>query len=175
MKFRKALPCDLAHISGIYEAIHDQEECGKSVVGWTRGVYPTPETARQALVRNDLFVMESDGKIVGSAIINQQQVDVYADGMWKHDAPASEVMVLHTLVISPDVSGRGFGSSFVRYYEQYARSHGCPYLRMDTNAKNAAARSLYRKLGYDEIGVVPCVFNGIKGVQLVLLEKKLTL
>ena len=32
---------------------------------------------------------------------------------------------------------------------------------------------MYQKLGYEEIGIVPCVFNGIEGVQLVLLEKRL--
>ena len=35
---------------------------------------------------------------------------------------------------------------------------------MDTNEKNAAARRLYARLGYREAGIVPCVFNGIKGV-----------
>ena len=44
---------------------------------------------------------------------------------------------------------------------------------MDTNARNEAARAMYRKLGYREIGIVPTVFNGIEGVQLVLLEKKI--
>ena len=55
----------------------------------------------------------------------------------------------------------------------YALSHGCPELRMDTNARNAVARGLYKKLGYKEIGIVPTEFNGIPDVQLVLLEKHL--
>ena len=54
------------------------------------------------------------------------------------------------------------------------RENGCTVLRMDTNAKNAAARRLYQKLGYAESDIVPCIFNGIPNVQLVLLEKKLT-
>jgi len=44
---------------------------------------------------------------------------------------------------------------------------------MDTNSRNLRARAMYKKLGYREIGIVPCVFNGIEGVQLVLLEKRL--
>ena len=44
---------------------------------------------------------------------------------------------------------------------------------MDTNVKNARAREMYKKLRYKEIGVIPTVFNGIEGVNLVLLEKKL--
>ena len=43
---------------------------------------------------------------------------------------------------------------------------------MDTNARNTRARALYKKLGYEEIAIVPCQFNGIDGVQLVLLEKR---
>ena len=50
---------------------------------------------------------------------------------------------------------------------------GCPYLRMDANEKNAAARRLYARLGYKEIGIVDCEFNGIAGVHLVCLEKSL--
>lgn len=46
-------------------------------------------------------------------------------------------------------------------------------LRIDANARNAAARAMHKKLGYKEIGIVPTVFNGIPDVQLVLLEKYL--
>lgn len=81
-------------------------------------------------------------------------------------------MVLHTLVIDPMLTGKGYGKSFVDFYETYAISQGCHYLRMDTQAKNKNARAMYKKLGYKEIDIVPCVFNGIKDVQLVLLEKK---
>jgi hypothetical protein len=38
---------------------------------------------------------------------------------------------------------------------------------------NKAARTMYQKLGYKEIGIVPTTFNGIPGVDLVLLEKNL--
>ncbi|MBQ0005716.1 MAG: GNAT family N-acetyltransferase, partial [Clostridiales bacterium] len=80
--------------------------------------------------------------------------------------------VLHTLVIDPAAARKGYATQFVDFYENYAREQGAPYLRMDTNERNTRARALYRKLGYEEIGIVPCVFNGIEGVQLVLLEKK---
>lgn len=81
--------------------------------------------------------------------------------------------VLHTLVISPHHAGRGYGSAFVEYYETYAKDMGCAELRLDTNARNTAARAMYKKHGYTEIGIVPTQFNGIPGVNLVLLEKYL--
>jgi len=81
--------------------------------------------------------------------------------------------VLHTLVVSPSASGQGIGSRFVAYYEELARERGCTVLRMDTNERNVIARRMYKKLGYREAGVASCVFNGIPGVGLVCLEKKL--
>ena len=42
----------------------------------------------------------------------------------------------------------------VDFYECYAMEHGCRYLRMDTNEKNTVARTLYKKLGYEEMEIV---------------------
>ena len=54
-----------------------------------------------------------------------------------------------------------------------AKENGCKCLRMDTNELNKNARSFYNKLGYSEAGILPCVFNGIPGIRLVMLEKVL--
>lgn len=170
---RKAARADLDAVCRIYDQIHTAEERGEATIGWQRGVYPERETAEAALTRGDLFVQEQNGEIVGTAILNQTQVDSYAGANWRYDAPDSEVMVLHTLVIDPEAKSRGLGRAFAAFYEGYALAHGCRYLRIDTNARNARARRFYQKLGYAEIGVVPCTFNGIAGVQLVLLEKRL--
>ena len=173
LNIRKAEAKDIDAIADIYAAIHTAEEQGLVTIGWQRGVYPEKETALEALKRDDLFVAEKDGNIVGSAILNQQQVDVYTDGNWEYKVPDNKVMVMHTLVIDPKGQKSGLGKAFVEFYEKYSLKQGCPYLRMDTNAKNTNARNLYKKLGYKEIGIVPCAFNRIDGVNLVLLEKKI--
>ena len=170
---RKAVVADIPAVAAIYEKLHTEEEAGRAIIGWVRGVYPTEDTARQALGRDDLFVQENGGRIVGAAVINQTQVDAYAGGAWQYAAAEQEVMVLHTLVIDPDAGGKGYGRRFVAFYEAFARENGCRVLRMDTNCRNARARAMYAKLGYREAGIVPCVFNGIQGVGLVLLEKLL--
>lgn len=172
-EFRIANMADTEAVSRIYEKIHDGEEVGRFTIGWERGVYPVKDTAVQAVDRNELFVYDDDGKILAAAIINKVQVDVYAKGNWKYEAPEDKVMVLHTLVVDPDTGRNGIGSGFVRFYEKYAKEKGCTVLRLDTNEKNKAARSLYAKHGYTEIGTVPCRFNGIEGVNLVLMEKHL--
>lgn len=170
---RLATEKDIPAIARIYEKIHDDEEVGKLSIGWQRGIYPTEQTAADSVAKGDMFVCERDGDIVAAAKINKEQVDVYADGEWEHPAPDEQVCVLHTLVVSPDVMSGGIGKEFVKFYEEYALKNNCPYLRMDTNERNKRARAFYSKVGYKEIGIVPCIFNGIQGVNLVLLEKKL--
>ena len=171
MTIRKAIPADVPAVAAIYDAIHTAEETGRAAIGWVRGVYPTIHTAQAACDRGDLFVLEDEGSIAGAAIINQSQCDGYETANWQYPAKDSEIMVLHTLVIDPGAARRGYGRRFVSFYEEYARGQNCRFLRMDTNARNARARAMYQKLGYSEIGIIPTVFNGIEGVNLVLLEK----
>lgn len=173
MEIRKARLTDIEDIAKIYEKIHHEEEMGITTIGWIRNVYPTRKTAQDALGRNDLFVLTEEDKVLASAVINQIQVDEYKYAKWKHPAKDNEIMVLHCLAVDPFQKNRGYGKAFVAYYEQYAKTQGCVALRMDTNAKNARARGLYRHLGYEEAGVVKAVFNGIPDVQLVCLEKYL--
>lgn len=171
---RQAREADILAIAGIYDRILAKEEAGQATIGWVRGVYPTESFARKALAAGDLFVLENGGKICATARINQVQVPEYRNADWRYaDVPENEIMVLHTLVVDPQIAGHGYGRAFVSFYEQYAKEHGCPYLRMDTNVINTAARRFYAKLGFRESGIVGCTFNGIPGVQLVCLEKKL--
>ncbi len=173
LQFRKAQKTDIERIWEIYLENHIEEEEGGAVIGWNRNIYPVKATAEEALLRDELFVLEDESGVMGTAIINQEQVDVYENGNWQYDAPATEIMVLHTLVISTKAAGRGYAQQFVGFYEQYAKEQGCPYLRMDTNERNLRARALYAKLGYQEIGIVPCTFHSMTGINMVLLEKKL--
>ena len=171
--FRKAEAKDIPAIEKIYDHTHDAEEAGHTTTGWKRGIYPTLHTAEDSLARGDMYVAEIDGEVVATGIINKIQVDVYGDCDWKYKAPDDKVAVLHTLAVDPDARGNGIGPAFVRFYEELARERGCEVLRIETNATNKRARAMYAKLGYIETDIVHTVFNGIKDIDLVLMEKKL--
>ena len=172
---RLATQSDIDAVIAIYDHIHKMEEDGLARIGWIASVYPVRATAEAALERNDLFVFELDGKVVASAIINRNQLPEYVLGQWIYPASDNEVMVLHTLTVDPACSGKGIGRSFVAFYEEYARQNGCTVLRLDTNAVNSIARKMYPSLGYREAGIVPCDFNGIPNIELVLFEKNVAL
>ena len=96
----------------------------------------------------------------------------YAEVDWQYPAPDDRVLVMHTLTVDPALSGRGYARQFLEFYERCAREWGCEVLRIDTNARNRRARAMYARHGYRESGVIPCVFNGIPGVALVCMEKR---
>ena len=173
VEIRKADHSDLDAVEKVYSDVHDAEEGGRITTGWIRSIYPIRETAEAALERDDLFVLTEDGDVVGTAIINQIQVDVYNGAPWENETDDSDVCVLHTLAVSPFAGGKGYGKAFIKYYEKYAAEHGCHELRIDTNARNKTARRMYKKAGYKEIDIVPTEFNGIPGIDLVLMEKKI--
>ena len=170
---RKATSNDLDAVVRLYDEMHDAQAAGLICTNWKRGIYPSRATACSALERDDLFVMEENGRIIGSGIINHTQLRIYAGAPWKHNVPDSQVCVLHTMMISPAEFRKGHARAFLAFYEHYARDHGCPELRIDTSEINTPARAMYRKHGFQEIGIATQELNGIPDVTLVMLEKYL--
>ena len=81
MIVRKAKETDIGDISQIYSDIHTSEENGEVTIGWIRGIYPTEQTAIDSLKRDDLFVMEENGKIVGQGTHKEllEKCEVYKE------------------------------------------------------------------------------------------------
>ena len=177
LTFRKATSDDLDDIVRIYDKSHDAEEAGLTTTGWKRGIYPVRSVAEASLARGDMYVAELTDEdhpepwVIATGVINQIQVDVYAECDWIYKGPDDDVSVLHTLSVDPDARGRGAGPAFVRFWEELAAKEGCSILRIDTNALNKRARRMYAGLGYIESGIVPTIFNGLKNVDLVMMEK----
>ncbi len=170
---RKAKDCDISEIVSIYEEILALEEAGEITTGWMKGIYPIEKTALSALSEGTLYVLEQEGKVLASAVINQKAADGYDKASWEVDAESNEILVIHTLTVSPSASGKGYGTEFIRFYEAMGKEMKLKDLRLDTNERNTSARTLYKKLGYKEVGIVQSDFNGLGKVNLVCLEKAL--
>ena len=171
---RKAKIGDAERIAEIYEKIHTEEEQGRASIGWQRNIYPTIETAELGIGKDDMFVAEDEsGRIVAAARLNFEQCPQYAEAEWEFPAEDDEVLVMHTLVVDPEVQGNSVGRRMLEYYEGYAESLGCKFLRIDTNERNGIARAFYVKCGYKEVGIVLGEFNGMPGVPQVCREKKI--
>lgn len=58
MMIRKATSADIPAVAAIYDALLRREEQGLLATGWMRGVYPTEQTAWDALDAGTLYVLE---------------------------------------------------------------------------------------------------------------------
>lgn len=168
-QFRAAKAEDVAAIAAIYDKILAAE----NPTGWEAGVYPTKQTAADAVRSGDMFVLCRGEQVLAAARLNNEELDVYADATWEDTAAPGKVLVIHTLVVDPAARGQGLARRFIGFYEAEARRRGCPNLRMDTNLGNIPARTLYKSMGFREAAVIASEFNGIPGTPLVLLEKRL--
>ena len=94
MMIRKATAADIPAIAAIYNALLDREEQGLLTTGWTRGIYPTEQTALDALTAGTLYVLEDEGRVTAAAKIDQHQMPQYAQCPWQYEAPPERVLVL---------------------------------------------------------------------------------
>lgn len=160
---RLALPADLDGIEAGYEEHFAYEAAHEAYTVWKKGVYPTRQTAADAIATGTLYVYEDHGEILASVIVDQNQPEKYQDISWKIAVAPSQVLVIHTLAVRPSKAGKGLGSAMVDYIDALAREKGCKVLRLDTGSQNIPAVNLYTKKGFTIVassamkvgGVVP--------------------
>jgi ribosomal protein S18 acetylase RimI-like enzyme len=90
-----------------------------------------------------LVARAEDGSLVGSAQLN---LTTAPNG--RHRAEVQKVCVLRS------ARGQGIGKQLMLAIEEEARAAGRTLLVLDTR-KDSVAEGLYRRLGYQEVGVIP--------------------
>lgn len=137
----------------------EQEHVAYTV--WKAGVYPTRATAVKAFQEGALYVMEQEGKICASMILNQVQPQEYDNIQWKYEACPGEALVVHLLCVNPSEKGRGIGKEMVRFAIEEGKRRGCRTVRLDTGAQNTPAAALYKKLGFELAGTSSMAIGGL--------------
>ena len=171
MLFRPATVSDLDAIEAHYtELLTHEAETGRSTTNWSLGVYPTRQTAAAALAAGTLWVLEREGQVFASVILNHHQDDFYATIGWQYPAPPQQVLVVHTLCIPPRFAGQGLGRECVSRIKQQAAAMGCTVIRLDTWAGNVPAATLYQKNGFSLCGRAQVLFQGKIPEELIFLE-----
>ena len=170
---RRAVERDIDAVERQYAEILDFEQEHGSRTNWKAGVYPTRAVAEQGVADGSRSVMEEDGSLCASMLLNHVQLDVYASIAWKYAAEPEKVLVIHTLCVPPSQAGKGIGSRMVRFALEEAARRGCEVMRLDTWEHNEPAASLYRKLGFRDSGKAAGVLGGIAET-LIFLERKVS-
>ena len=62
---------------------------------------------------------------------------------------ASRIFILDDLFVAPDVRAMGVGSALLKAAAKFGQEWGAVRLTLSTGADNAAAQSLYRRMGWE--------------------------
>lgn len=169
---RVAGVADIAAIADTYTELLVFEQEHGSNSNWKLGVYPTIAVPERAVPASTMYVLEEEGEVRGSMILNHLQAKEYADVPWLYPAEGEEVLVVHTLCIPPRMAGRGYGRAMVRFAQSRAARLGCRVIRIDTYEHNEPAKSLYLKSGFRIAGHGTSPLEGVIEEEQVFLECK---
>ena len=165
---RKATENDIPRVEAGYLEHLRHEQTRTAYTVWKEGVYPTKQTALDALAEGSLYVMDDPEGTgadcvpsIASVIADQKQPAAYADIDWSCPAEPEDVLVIHLLCVPPSLAGHGIGSSIVRFLIEEARAQGYKTVRLDTGGQNIPAASLYRKLGFRLAGTGGFAVGGV--------------
>lgn len=170
---RKALREDIEKIANLYNEILDFEATNGSYSNWVKGVYPTKSTAQAGFEDGNLYVIEDNGEICASIILNHIQPEVYGKIHWKYLAEDENVLVIHTLSVNPHKAGKGYGGELVNFAFKKAAELGCTSVRLDTYAANFPAATLYKDCGFRYAGTAFSVLNGVIPEMQIFFEKRI--
>ena len=124
-------------------------------------VYPLSYYEEKRLL-GEVFVLEEKGSIVSAAVLRGE------DERWEDSGADTRApsVYLHNFVSRLGCPGAGL--EFIKKAEEYAKSCGKVYFRLDSAVGNTGLEQYYEKLGYVPVG--RCVDGPYEGI---LREKKL--
>ncbi len=169
---RKANVRDIDAVERHYDELLAFEAEYGTRTNWKPGVYPTRRVAEGGVEDGSLFVMEENGELRASMLLNHVQLESYAVIPWAYEAEPERVLVIHTLCVPPSQAGRGVGSRMVRFALEEASRRGCETLRLDTWEHNEPAAKLYGRLGFRYAGKTAVLFAGAIAENLIFFEKR---
>lgn len=108
---------------------------------------PWTEEAFQNELTNNLFaqymVMEYEGKVIGYA------------GMW---IIIDEAHITNIAILSP-YRGQGLGKRLIFEIQRTAQFLGAKKMTLEVRVGNIRAQSLYRKFGFEDVGIRPGYYS----------------
>ena len=152
MIVRKMILEDMARVGEITDSTRIYFK-NAGIPQW-QGPYPEREHIEDDIKKDQSYVCEIDGAVVGvCAIVGGVEVDyinIY-EGEWKNDR---EYVCIHRVAVHPDAKGKGVAAAFVSEASRIALEHGLYDVKCDTHEINLSMRRMLEKNGFEYCGVI---------------------
>jgi ribosomal protein S18 acetylase RimI-like enzyme len=132
----------------VRDATRQMDEQG--ILQWDK-VYPGKEILLKDVERQEMYVIEKEGRLAGFVVLNENQSPEYSAVQWIYPGRA---LVVHRLTIRPVFQRSGLATCLMDFAEETASTMGCDCIRLDAFTRNPAAFTLYENRGYRKAGTV---------------------
>ncbi len=143
----------VADISSILEVT---KACAKHMI--SKGIfqwnehYPSYEVFEKDIRLNQLWVLKTADRIIGSIVISAVMDEEYYEIDWL--TPNTKNIYIHRLSVHPDFQGKGCAQKLMGFAEAYAQENKFLSIRLDTFSVNKRNNIFYQKRGFQQRGDV---------------------
>ena len=145
---RKAREIDIEAIIEITKA------CAKTMIAngiyqWNEH-YPTHAAFKKDINRDELYVLEFDGRVKGTIVISSLMDEEYIPIKWL--TKNENNIYIHRLAVHPELQGKGYAQKLMDFAEQFAIDNNYTSIRLDTFSQNKRNQKFYELRGYKRLG-----------------------
>ncbi|WP_396591315.1 GNAT family N-acetyltransferase [Allomuricauda sp. R78024] len=142
-----------AKISEIKDILNITKACAikmssNGIFQWNDN-YPSESAFLNDLERNELYVKESNGKVIGTIVISTYMDEEYVPIQWL--TPNGNSIYIHRLGVDPIYQGKGYAQELMDFGEAYSKSNGFVSVRLDTFSQNKRNQRFYEQRGYQKL------------------------
>jgi len=145
--FSKADLSELQSIESLYQ------KCKKALLdagiyqwGDWEGGYPDINYLKEQIIHENLFRFTGQEGLLGTVVLNREQAAIWEPIPWQKER--EKAIVIHALIINPEIQGKGYGRKLLSHCEAYATEMGCTSIRLDAFTQNERSNQLYLRNGY---------------------------
>lgn len=143
-----------AKISEITDIISISKACAqhmidKGIYQWNEH-YPSRENYEKDIAKDELFVLELDGKVTGTIVISTYMDEEYKAVQWL-TADGNNIYI-HRLSVDPKNQGKGHAQKLMDFSEDFAKTNDFDSVRLDTFSQNKRNQKFYETRGYTKLG-----------------------
>lgn len=112
--------------------------------------YPSEEAFVNDVKRNELYIKEFEGRVIGAIVISAHMDEEYIPIEWL--TQNGNNTYIHRVCVHPDRQGKGHAQEMMDFAEEYSRNHGFESVRLDTFSQNSRNQRFYEQRGYQRLG-----------------------
>ena len=171
INIRKATYKYVENVLNLYKDLIEKIKNYKHNPEWIYNIYPKESNIINSIKTNELYVGETDSKIVSSMVLDNTPNKGFENIEWKMKLNYNEVYVIHLLAVHPDYNKRGFGKKMLEYSFKKAIENSIKSIRLSIVKRNLPVEKFYYKFGFEYISSME-VYDEDRGHKFLKYMKK---